>query len=662
MLDNRGLSKTRALFHGVLVALAVAAGPARADGLAYGEIATTQAALSAAAGGNALNAVQLAASLSDPVARKLVFWRAATQPQSGLSFDEIAAFVGDNPDWPSQTLLRQRAEEVLNANTSDSGAMAFFQRAAPVTGAGADRMARILAADGRDGEAARVIRTAWVDLDLTENDESLLYVTYWQVLTPDDHRQRLDRLLWQGKISAAQRMLDKVDPDYRAVGDARIQLRRQTGSPAAVLPYVPVDLQNDPGLIYETARWYRKSGYDFEARQILASYTGPVPHADVWWEERALLARRALEGGMPQDAYAVLNNHGLTSGADFADAEWLSGWIALRHLNEPRLASEHFTRMTEGVTAPISRARAAYWAGRASDVLGRRDETRSWYRRASGFPTAFYGQLAASALGNTHAFALPPDPLPTAEEQQRFETHDLVRAVNILIEVGDSESLRPFLLRLVDLDPSAGWKHLAGSLAQYLGRPDLAIAVTKRATRDGHILPGNGYPVIDVPENGYFVAPPEPPLVLAIVRQESSFDANAVSSAGARGLMQLMPATARQVASNLNLSYSPSRLTSNPEYNLQLGQAYFGNLLDSFSGSYVLSIAGYNAGPSRVRRWLQENGDPRGDLPAAIDWIERIPFSETRNYVQRTIENLQVYRAKLYGPGHPLQVENDLIR
>jgi soluble lytic murein transglycosylase len=426
---------------------------------------------------------------------------------------------------------------------------------------------------------------------------------------------------------------------------------------------VPVELQGDPGLVYDQVRWYRRRDYEATARQLLLHYRVDDAQPDQFWRERGQLARSALSAGNPGEAYRLASEHGFTRGSELADSEWLAGWIALRFLQQPEVATPHFLAMFESVTHPVSRARGAYWLGRTAAAMGDTETATLWYRLAAQHPVAFYGQLSHAQLHPNQPLPLPADPEVSAADAQQFEDHELVRAIRLLTMAGERERQRAFVLRLAELSETGAWKDMTASLAHEINRPDLAVAVARQSIRAGTPLVRNGYPVLSITDGGAEPYAVEMPLVHAIVRQESSFDVRAVSPAGAQGLMQLMPATARGIAGTLALPYLPSDLTSSPEYNISLGRAYIGSMLNRFEGSYILALAAYNAGPSRVNQWLGTNGDPRIGAEAAIDWIELIPSSETRNYVQRCLENLQVYRART---GSTLQLaqtlDGDLLR
>jgi soluble lytic murein transglycosylase len=659
------ITVTRGTLAAALTALALhPAAPVAAQSLTSEEYALARSALAAARTGDWVRASGLAAAVSDPAVGRLAFWSAVTRSESAASFEEIVRFLRDNPEWPQQKLLRQRAEEAITDITPAEAVVAWFDAGPPTTGRGHRRYADALRTLGRDNDAVAIARKGWVEKDLPENDETALYVGFWDAFSMEDHARRLDRLLWQGQLSAAQRMIDRVDPDTQAVALARIALRRQQTSPAAAIAGVPEHLRADPGLTYEMARWYRKEGYSTEARQLLAGINVDSRYAGKVWDERERLARESLARGEPREAYAVARPHGLADGSDFVDAEWMTGWIALRFLDDPETALRHFTTLFDNVRYPVSRARGAYWAGRAAFAMDRGRDGKSWYKRAAEQPGVFYGQIAHAELAPNERIILPRDPYPGAEDRARFEGHEAVRAARLLAMLGaDDAELRTFFTELVQVRDNPEWRQLIASMAEELGRQDLAVFVSRRALRDGHLLVSSGFPVLALPPTvSDYSQSLEDALVLAVIRQESAFDTGAISSAGARGLMQLMPATARQVASRLKVGYAPNRLTDSPDYNVQLGQAYLASLLNRFGGSYVLALAAYNAGPGRANQWLNENGDPRRDAVEAIDWIEKIPFSETRNYVQRALENVQVYRVVLGGSELVFNLRNDLIR
>lgn len=379
-----------------------------------------------------------------------------------------------------------------------------------------------------------------------------------------------------------------------------------------------------------------------------------------WWVERNVLARRALRNGAVASAYRIAATHGFTEGAPLADAEFLAGWIALRFLKDPARAAGHFARLEAAVGMPISLARAAYWRGRATEAGGDAAAAKAQYQRAARHLTTYYGQLAAERIGLSTApdWVVMPAVVPTAAEAQAFNTSEPAVAAELLAAIGEGRMARQFVARLVTDAKTPAGHALAAGLAQRLGQPQLAVVAGKRAGYAGTHLPAYAFPLQLVPAEGE----PEAALINAIIRQESMFDATAVSQAGARGLMQLMPATARQVARQLSESHTDQRLIADPGYNVALGSRYLADQIRGFNGSYILAVAAYNAGPGRSRQWVQDYGDPRDGGIDAVDWVESIPFNETRNYVQRVIENLQVYRWRLAGAGAPVAISADLRR
>ena len=641
------------------VALLVLASPdSRADdqSLAY-------AALSAAGRGDWGEAHSLASSSSDPVLSKLVLWLDATRSNGGGSFEQITGFVIDNPDWPSQRTLRLRAEQALANGASDQAVLAWFDRNDPLTLTGASRYADALIGSGEDARVTAMARAAWASADAqTVEEEEAYYIRFAGVLTDADHAQRLDRLLWAGRISPAQRMLSRVDPDQRALGEARIALRQLSDSGPGLAALVPAELQGDPGLVYDQVRWYRRKDNEAAARQLLTTWRPDYAQPELFWKERGLLARDALSQGNAEGAYAVAREHGFVEGSERADAEWLAGWIALRFLQQPDIAAADFLSMFETVSHPVSRARGAYWSARAAQAKGDTESALLWHKAAAQHGVAFYGQLSAAEVRPGQPLHLPSDPTPDATEDASFRTHELTRAVGLLAGGGDRDTQKTFLLRLAELGDTRGWKHSAAALAANIGRPDLGIAIARQSIRGGGLpLIGPGYPVTPAADYAQY-AGVETPLVLAVIRQESAFDVAATSPAGAQGLMQLMPGTARDISARLGIPYAPSSLIGSPEYNVNLGSSYIQEMLQRFDGSYILALAAYNAGPSRVNQWIASNGDPRTSTEAAVDWIEMIPFSETRNYVQRCLENLQVYRNRAGGVQLAQTLAVDLVR
>jgi soluble lytic murein transglycosylase len=613
-------------------------------------------AFAAAEAGDWHRAWRLADQAHDPLPAEALRWVALTHGGTA-SFDEIARFIAKHPDWPSQRLLVQRAEGEI-AGVPDSTLAPWFAHHPPLTAAAQLREADMWMAAGSKDAAIETIRKVWITGDFSAFDEKTLLQRYHGILRRADHVQRLDHLLWSGQTKEAHRMLRHVDPDHRALGEARIALADMDPGVDRLIDRVPASLQHDPGLIYDRLRWrVRKEHYD-DAVSLLKEVPADPAHADAWARQRQILAREMLAESKPALAYELAAHHGTVGGATFAEIEFLAGWIALRSLHKPEVAYNHFVRLYDAVKLPVSVGRGAYWAGRAADAMHFRQLAGAWYETAAQEITTYYGQLAAAHLGDDWERPDFTEPKPKPEAIAAFDRRELVRVARDLAAVGADDYLRPFLRKL-DADAKTPTDFtLVARLAAALDRPDLAVLAAKRESYAGVLLLAEGYPIADLPPGGNV----ERPLVLAMTRQESAFDRDAVSRSGARGLMQLMPATARRVAKELHLPFSSARLTKDTRYNVTLGRAYLNSLIGDFSGSYVLAIAAYNAGPSRVRQWIDDLGDPRKKGVDVIDWVESIPYPETRNYVQRVLENLQVYRLRLGDHGLAFSLASDLQR
>ncbi|MEM6467426.1 MAG: lytic transglycosylase domain-containing protein, partial [Pseudomonadota bacterium] len=460
------------------------------------------------------------------------------------------------------------------------------------------------------------------------------------------HEARLDALLWDGQTEQAQAMLPLVSPAQQALARARIGLRRQSRGVDALIAAVPASLQSHPGLAYERFLWRIAKGRWDGAEEILRATStarAGLGEPEAWANRRRGLARRALRAGRSRAAYNLASQHGLNEGSNYADLEWLSGYIALRKLRDPTRALRHFQRFEKAVFTPISLGRAGYWLGRTHTVAGNRSAARQAFARAAEHQTSFYGQLAAERIGADPSRALAGGRLPDWRTQG-FLRRTPIRAALALHLAGDSAQMLRFFLHAQETMTSQESAALS-RLGLDLNRPFVAVKVAKREAREGRIVPPAYYPVLELPR----VSGVPPELSLAVARQESELNPVAVSPAGARGLMQLMPRTAQKMAGDLGLGYNLRRLTSDPGYNARLGTGYLEQMMERFDGNLILVAASYNAGPSRVDQWIGQFGDPRTSRVDPIDWIENIPFRETRNYVMRVLEGMHVYRSRLAG-------------
>jgi soluble lytic murein transglycosylase len=594
-----------------------------------------------------------------PVLTKLVTWLDLTRSGTAADFSHYSSFIDQNPDWPQQNLLRKHAEDSITDGTPASQVVAWFQRYAPQGPNGAGHYIDALNATNQHAQAEATARQFLIDGTMTTGQIAEYTGKYQPMLRQVDYELRADRLLWAGNTEDANAMLAYLSPGGRSVLQARVAFQSQSPSAQSLFDALSHEQQNDLGLLYDRMRAARKQNRDADAISLLAIAPPTVPHAELWWNERAVLARRALESGDAKTAYELARDHRQATGQALADGEWLSGWIALRFLKDPKAALPHFTTMLSTVTTPISIARAAYWAGRAEEALGHKAAADADYTKASSYIGTYYGEIALAKINPSARLTLPPQPQIDGLDARSFSNRELVQVTELLAAIGLSERGDPFVRRLGDLARTPEDALLAMRLAKQNNSLAAEIQVSKKLMQGGMPVLADGYPVISQ------IGPkaPEPALIHAIIRQESLFDAGAVSPSGALGLMQLMPGTARGVASKLKMrKFNTGSLTADPRTNVALGSNYLADLVDKFSGSYVMAIAGYNAGPGRVNGWLGENGDPRPKLEDTIDWVEKITVTETRNYVQRVMENLQIYRARLAGGSAPNGIAKDLVR
>lgn len=588
-------------------------------------------------------ALKTASRAANPIPYKIILWTKYRYSRVPTPFSELAEFIRRNPDWPSMSVLRRRAEDALDSSVADRVVLAWFEDYPPVTVDGAMRYARILNRVGQASNAGYMIRRTWIDKNMRQSQEKAFLDDFGAMLDERDHVARLDRLLWEGQIKAAIRMKGLVSRERWLVARARIRLMTRHKNVKEALAEVPDGLRHDAGLRFELARWYRRQKNLDDAVAVLEIPPKRLVKPDKWWQERSYLVREMLMRGDISLAYRLARDHGLTSGVGFAEGEFLAGWIATRFLREHLTGYQHFSSLYRGVRYPISIARGAYWSGRAAEAAGDAQVALAWYETASRYLTTYYGQLGAARLGSEGRFVVPPPPEPSASDRRAFEDREVVQAIKLLYELDETKRITPFYYTLSQDIDTYGETLLLARLMRDIGRADLALHTAKDLLRRGVVMADLLFPLVDIDPS----EEPEHALVLSLIRQESAFNDKAVSHAGARGLMQLMPTTAKGVARRIGISYSKDRLTTDPDYNVQLGRAYLKGVLDRFNGSYILGLTSYNAGPGRTQQWIEEFGDPRNPEIDPVDWVEMIPFDETRNYVQRILETVQIYRHRL---------------
>lgn len=618
------------------------------------EVSAYKRAITAASNGN-WTAALAAAKGAGPIATDVIEWQRLRAGRG--RFSETVAFLERRADWPGLKLLRRRSEHAVPKGRRTDDVLAFFAAEPPQTGAGVRALAAAHRARGVDAAAEAEIVDAWLTKPLGAADETALLSVYAKALE-NQHAPRLDMLLWRGNRDGAERMYPLVSDGMRALSQARLALREQAAGVDTLIEAVPEELAEDPGLAFERMQWRARKGRRDEAIALMLSRApSELGEPQRWAGWRRSFARSEMRAGRAEAAYKLASQHGLTGGSAFADLEWLSGYLALTYLGNPERALEHFLRFRGAVETPISLGRAGYWEGRAYEALGDTENANLAYAFGAEYQTSFYGLLAAQAAN------LPMDPRLTGQGPTKdwrsasFSQSSVFQAAQLMIAVGQRNLAEQFLRHLTESLGSDEIRSL-GAFLSAQGEPHLAVMIGKQAARQGIVVPSTYYPVVDL---GIGALPIAEELALAIARRESEFDPVVKSGVGARGLMQLMPRTARDVARYLQIPYSLNRLTSDPAYNARLGSAYLDEMLELFNGNVVMTAAAYNAGPGRPIRWMNQRGDPRRRQVDIIDWIEHIPFDETRNYVMRVTESLPVYRARLSGQTETLTFLEELI-
>ncbi|MBC6406715.1 MAG: lytic transglycosylase domain-containing protein [Rhodobacteraceae bacterium] len=584
-----------------------------------------------------------AAEQGGPIVRDIVLWHRLRTKGGAGSGAEVLAFLARRADWPGLPLLRARSEGAF-ALASDDQVLRFFHDTPAQTAEGALLHAAALQRSGRESRAAQVLTDAWRGLAIDEDTHRAFLTQHAAILRPH-HVARLDEMLWRGWEDNARRLLPHVDAGWQALARARLALRENRTGVDQLIAAVPRALREDPGLAFERLGWrLRRERSEAAIEMLLAQDMADAPQR--WAQTRRILVREKMQQGELHTAYTIAAPHGLRMGSDFIELEWLAGYLALR-LGMPETAITHFERLGEAARTPISRGRAAYWLGRAHEAQGNSALAQAAYRQGAAHQTSFYGLLAAEKSGV--AFRLPHglpqelSPRARAWERAAFTKSSVHQAALLLLEAGEPALAELFWLHLTETQNADNLARM-GYMALALGQPHIAVVIGKAAARRGIVIPEPYFPLHPLMHQSLPVAPE---VALAVARRESEFDPTAISHAGARGLMQLMPATAKRVAQDLSLPYSLPRLTADPAYNVDLGTAYLHQLSEEFGGNILLMAAAYNAGPHRAREWMARHGDPRrGDIDV-VDWIEQIPFRETRNYVMRVAESLPIYRAHL---------------
>jgi len=628
--------------------------------LSPSDFANFRAAVEAAQRGDVNTARSAIGALSDRAARKTATWLLVDQAGDMLSFYEADQARRELMAWPRASRRQAAAEKLIESSgKSPKQIIDWFDGLEPTTAQGAMALAQAYRNIGQPGPAADLIRRWWRTKSFELNVQRVMLARFGDVLTQDDQVARADILLCGSQGPAARDLIPLLPPDQQQAAFARIALRNDASNANDLVDALPAGLALSPGVAFERAAYLRRHGLTELASAQLPYFPKAIhtpEQADRVWEERRQMVLAELRAGDAKGAYAAAADSGFTFGAPAAEAEFYAGWIALTRLKDPARAQRHFAVIDRIGTSPITRARALYWQGRAAQARGDQAAAKSFYAAGAQHVTTFYGQLSAEKLGQQ--LVLGDDPQLTPGDRARFEGSDLVQGARLLHDEGQRDTFRSFVLALDDVLPTVADQALLIDLVRGYGDQDTSMKIARGAAQRGFVLPQRAYPFRTPPQ---VMGAPEPALVLAITRQESGFDPLVRSGAGARGMMQLMPATAAIIARRNGMDYSPSMLDE-PDYNMRLGSSFLGQLVNQFSGSYVMAVAGYNAGPGRPTQWTSYCGDPRGGSTDPIDFIECIPFSETRNYVMRVLEGVQVYRAKLNGGAAPVTLSSDLAR
>ena len=575
-----------------------------------------------------------ASRASDPVLVDVITWM-RMKDDWRAPFDDILSFMETRPEWPSQDMLRRNAEDVMPDDLKSGDVITHFALWPPLTDRGVLRHIEALVDTGREDEARAAVLDAWQHHTFKAAGERAFLRSYGAWLQPENHRERVDRLIWQGDTAAARRILPRLGDDgLAALGEARIRLKNREWGVDAAIAKVPAHLIDNEALLFERVDWRLGRGRHDAALELILRLPHDIDQPDRWALQRLRIAGELMARGDMSGAYDVVADHRRLHGAFQHRAEWLAGWIALRHLEDPVTALGHFSRFHDRVSMPISVARGAYWSARAAEASGDEPLANDWFNRAAEHPQAFYGQLAAMRQGIHLTLPTPPVINRTAADDGLF------LIVRRLTEVREWRLAETFLQHMAKTAVEAEDLEVIAATALDLDLPHAAVRVAKAAAKQGVVMPAAGYPVIALPETRGVDAD----LVLAVINRESEFNRRAISGSAAYGLMQLRLATARATAARLGVETSRELLLGNSRHNIRLGTAYLRRLISSYRGSLVLALAAYNGGSGNVGKWIRRSGRPDDPHVDAIDWIESIPYRETRNYVQRVIEAMQVYR------------------
>ena len=597
---------------------------------------------------NWIMALKISKKARDKSIYNFIQWRHLLTNGNKASFYDYLTFINKNENYPRINRLRYLAEHKLSNNKIAPGKIIdWFNQKDPFSGYGKMILGESYILTGNKNLGTNLIKEGWVTADLSKSELRLFRKKFKKYLNADDYIKRADYLAWNNKYWDLKRLLRYLPKDYELLYNARQLLMSKSYGVDQAIKKVPKKFKNDAGLNYDRLKWRRKRGRVDGSVEILTKIKNTKEYLvrpDKWWTEREIISRSLIYKKKYELAYKIASNHAMTEGADFAEAEWMSGWIALSFLDDPLLAKDHFENFYNNVGYPISVSRGAYWLGKTYKKLGDEELSTQWFKEATNYLTTYYGQLAFLELNPNSNFELSKGLDVNKKYRDYFFRKELIKVVYLLDALDEDKYTKSILKHLANDNINSGSEILAAELSTNIGRFDFAIQIAKLASYEKRFHNKFNYPIISTPKyiNGRKI--PESAFILSIIRQESEFDLSANSHAGAKGLMQLMPYTAKLVAKQAKLPYSRSRLTTDPEYNINLGSHYIAGLILNYDGAYPFAIAAYNAGPNRVKYWKRINKDPQKKQIDYVNWIELIKFRETRNYVQRVLENYNVYR------------------
>ena len=607
------------------------------------------------------SAIKSSSKVKNKEFRDLITWMYLKTTGNGATFNDYKNFIEQHSDYPRINRIKYLAEQkIYLRNNSPTSIINWFQKNPPLGGLGKIKLAEAYLEQGKTTEVMKLIKEGWATAEISKNNLGYYRAKFKKFLTSEDHLKRADYLAWEKKYWDLKRMLKYLPKDERALYNARQILMSNSYGVDNAISKVPTHLKNDPGLEYDRLKWRNRRGRLEGSLEILFKNSNKTEtqmiRPDKWWEQRKSVARTLIYKKRYKTAYKIASEHSLSAGPSFAEAEWLSGWIALSFLNSPEYAINHFENFYNNVGYPISLARGAYWLGTTYKTLENKELSNKYFNEGAKFPMTYYGQLSFNEVKPGENFELIDQSSFDKEYEKEFNKNILIKHIILLKELDATKYTKDIIKHLATLNVDKGSEVLAARLSSNIERYDFAIQISKQASYEKRFFNKYNYPIISTPKEINKKKMPNSEVVLAIIRQESEFDRKANSWAGARGMMQLMKYTAKVVAKQAKLPYSISGLTTDPEYNIKLGSYYFNSLMLDYNGIYPFAIAAYNAGPNRVKTWRRINGDPsKGDL-SYVNWVELIRFKETRNYVQRVIENINVYKYMLNK--EPVKIDN----